>query len=427
MSYFGQVRQDPSSSLESSSRDPRQKSDVPVGMGMDVDVDADAGMALGQGSRSQKTADTGSPASGHHASAAGMPQSSLSVQTTAPDSLPSKSVPSQPPLPSSSRPPSALALKSGPAPQIITSSVPYPTPPPSHPCSSSSSQGPDRTGYPWQDEASGPAAPAPKASAPGNDVAQKQPVAEKASPATSLTSRAQLQSQLGAGTSRPASSHKPNNSVTPNTSDTPGLSGPPSSGASEQANKWFSLGGLKELTRGFIFKSGPPTPTRALSATNSVHSERDAAGRTSNDGAEPASGTQTPRSTGAQAPAPKGKLTIKITEARGLRKCRDPYVVAVFQRSELISGGPRQMDDDDNMTSTPTTIGSIPIQRQGSDSGRPPMAIPMRSRQSSNTSIHDYNTFRNRSARIQHTNPKWDAEAVLYVASPSPPHLLAVY
>ncbi|GJC80071.1 hypothetical protein ColLi_02909 [Colletotrichum liriopes] len=38
------------------------------------------------------------------------------------------------------------------------------------------------------------------------------------------------------------------------------------------------------------------------------------------------------------------------------------------------------------------------------------MSIPMRSRQSSNTSISDYNTFRNRSRR-SFTSPKWDAEA----------------
>lgn len=188
-------------------------------------------------------------------------------------------------------------------------------------------------------------------------------------------------------------------------------------------NKWFSLEGLKELTRGVIFKSGPPTPTRALSQAHSSQSDgRDTPGRTSNDGAETASGTQTPRTGGAQAPAQKGKLTIKVAEARGLRKCRDPYLVVVFQRSELISGGQRPIEEEEALSATPSglggiPIGGIPIQRQGSDSGRPPMAIPMRSRQSSNTSIHDYNTFRNRTVRAPSSNPKWDAEAVLYVVS----------
>ncbi|CEJ90548.1 Putative AGC/AKT protein kinase, variant [[Torrubiella] hemipterigena] len=164
----------------------------------------------------------------------------------------------------------------------------------------------------------------------------------------------------------------------------------------------------------YFGQSGPPTPTRALSAAQSSQSEgKEPQAAASNDGAEK-SGTQTPRSGGAQAPAAKGKLTIKIAEARGLRKCRDPYVVAVFQRSELISGGPRPSEDDENLSATPTATGSIAIQRQASDSGRP-MAIPMRSRQSSNTSISDYNTFRNRSVNKLFTNPKWDAEAVFDV------------
>ncbi|QUC17709.1 uncharacterized protein UV8b_01950 [Ustilaginoidea virens] len=165
----------------------------------------------------------------------------------------------------------------------------------------------------------------------------------------------------------------------------------------------------------YFSQSGPPTPTRALSATHSQSDGRETPGRISNDGIETASGTQTPRTTGVQPPAPKGKLTIKINEARGLRKCRDPYVVAVFQRSELISGGPRPVEDEEALSIAPSGLGGIAIQRQGSDSGRPPMAIPMRSRQSSNTSIHDYNTFRNRSSRSPLTNPKWDAEAVFDV------------
>lgn len=189
------------------------------------------------------------------------------------------------------------------------------------------------------------------------------------------------------------------------------------SSASQAPGRWYSFHGLKELTRG-VFKSGPPTPTRALStAQSSSHSEgREHPPRPSHDSGE-ASGTQTPRGpSGAQAPAPKGKLTIKIHEARNLRKSRDPYVVVVFQRSELISGGSRSFDEEENLSIPPPSgirMGGIPIQRQGSDSGRPPVSIPMRSRQSSNTSISDYNTFRNRSGRVSLTNPKWDAEAVL--------------
>ncbi|KAF5025284.1 hypothetical protein F66182_2617 [Fusarium sp. NRRL 66182] len=175
------------------------------------------------------------------------------------------------------------------------------------------------------------------------------------------------------------------------------------------SGKWHILDGLKELTR-MTFKSGNSTPTRAMSAARPSASDRaPSSGRTSHDGAE-VSGTQTPRSSGgAQAPAAKGKLTIKINEARGLRKSRDPYVVVVFQRSELISGGPHHIDEEDNLSvDPPPAHGGIPIQRTGSDSGRP-LAIPMRSRQSSNTSITDYS--RNRPGRLSFTNPKWDAEA----------------
>ncbi|KAM0237717.1 hypothetical protein ACHAPO_004367 [Fusarium lateritium] len=176
--------------------------------------------------------------------------------------------------------------------------------------------------------------------------------------------------------------------------------------------KWNILNGLKELTR-MTFKSGNSTPTRAMSAARPSASERaPSSGRTSHDSAE-VSGAQTPRSSGgAQAPAAKGKLTIKINEARGLRKSRDPYVVIVFQRSELISGGPHHIDEEDNLSiEPPPAHGGIAIQRSGSDSGRP-LAIPMRSRQSSNTSIHDHGgSVRTRSGQLSFTNPKWDAEA----------------
>ncbi|KAL0938883.1 uncharacterized protein CTRU02_205493 [Colletotrichum truncatum] len=187
----------------------------------------------------------------------------------------------------------------------------------------------------------------------------------------------------------------------------------PQIGSAQKAtpfDNYSSLDQLKRLTQVAGFKSGPPTPTRALSAAQPSQEERSGSKRSSNETAPP-SGTQTPRgSTGAQVPAAKGKLTIKIVEAKGLRRARDPYVVAVFQRSELISGGPRSVEEEEDVNLPAPSLGGIPIQRQGSDSGRPAMSIPMRSRQSSNTSISDYNTFRNKSRR-SFTSPKWDAEA----------------
>ncbi|KAI1119668.1 serine/threonine-protein kinase sck1 [Nemania sp. NC0429] len=173
---------------------------------------------------------------------------------------------------------------------------------------------------------------------------------------------------------------------------------------------------LRKLTLTTSTKSGPPTPTRALSAAHPSPAEIRSS-QTSRNGTESngRQSTSASRSGGVQAPPQRGKLTIKIREGRGLRKSRDPYVVAVFQRSELISPGPRTFDDDDEVVAPVTTVhmGGIPISRQGSDSGRP-MAIPMRSRQSSNTSISEYTTFRNRTRR-SFTSPKWDAEAVFDV------------
>lgn len=169
---------------------------------------------------------------------------------------------------------------------------------------------------------------------------------------------------------------------------------------------------LKRLTSGGI-KSGPPTPTRALSTAQPSVTEDAPAGNgsvSSNGTMTDRSGTKTPTPPGGQA---KGRLTIKIAKGRGLRKSRDPYVVAVFQRSELISGSAHSFEDEDEASIAAVAMGGVPIQRQGSDSGRPPMAIPMRSRQSSNTSISDYATFRNRQTRRSFSSPEWDAEAIL--------------
>lgn len=171
---------------------------------------------------------------------------------------------------------------------------------------------------------------------------------------------------------------------------------------------------LKKLTNDAASKSGRSTPTRTLSSTQQVSRNDGQDERRTSEESSSAASTQTPAGSSAptDASSVKGKLTVKISEARGLRKCRAPYVVVVFQRSELISGGPREDDDDDETAISNVAMGGVPIQRQGSDSGRS-MAIPMRSRQSSNTSTGEFNSFRNRKHRGSFTNPKWDAEAIL--------------
>lgn len=168
-----------------------------------------------------------------------------------------------------------------------------------------------------------------------------------------------------------------------------------------------SVVNLRKLT---TRKSGTSTPNRALSTAHPSSSDGQEDARQRNGERINRTASNTPAPQGAQAPAARGKLTIKITEARGLRKCRDPYVVVVFQRSELISAGPRPAENDDEAAIAAVASGGIPIQRQGSDSGR---AIPMRSRQSSNSSLSDFSTFRSRNGRRSLTSPKWDAEAIL--------------
>ncbi|KAI1460487.1 kinase-like domain-containing protein [Annulohypoxylon moriforme] len=284
---------------------------------------------------------------------------------------------------------------------------PYPTPP----CS----QTPSERGVKLSDAsgdsdgaASGPSNRSSLNTKSGSDLSQlKVRRATLASPLTSIVTTSNvLASHLSIPTDRAFST----------TPSSPSDAQPPAGDASSFLSQSASIDRLKKLTDVGTKKSGPPTPTRTLSATHSSHTEERSPSKLSGDGID-TGGRQTPVSSasgGAQAPPQRGKLTIKILEARGLRKSRDPYVVAVFQRSELISHGPRTFEDEDESAPpAPVPIGGVPIQRQSSDQGRS-MAIPMRSRQSSNTSITDYNTFRNRPRR-SFTSPKWDAEAVFDV------------
>ncbi|KAA8567438.1 hypothetical protein MFRU_040g00410 [Monilinia fructicola] len=184
------------------------------------------------------------------------------------------------------------------------------------------------------------------------------------------------------------------------------------------------------ILHSFYGQSTPSTPTRALSnqtsksdqsvlSTHSDNNPQNGSGQNgkSSTSERPAATSRADSSMGGTVIPPKGKLTVKINEARGLRKSLDPYVVAVFQRNELVSKGPQSEEDDvdDDGAHSPggIPIGGIPITRTGSDSGRP-MAIPMKSRQSSNTSLSEYRDFKNK-ARKMFTHPKWDAEAVFDV------------
>ncbi|KAF2205000.1 kinase-like protein [Delitschia confertaspora ATCC 74209] len=108
---------------------------------------------------------------------------------------------------------------------------------------------------------------------------------------------------------------------------------------------------------------------------------------------------------------PKGKLSLSISEGRGLRPSIDPYVVCQFQWAEYISEGPRSEAMSNKGTETPGRNG-MGMKRTESDMGRP-MAIPMKSRQSSNngTSSDPQETPRMKGV----TNPKWEHDATFDV------------
>lgn len=168
------------------------------------------------------------------------------------------------------------------------------------------------------------------------------------------------------------------------------------------------------------FKNTPPLTPRAMSHENSVSSDRCSNGSsstptTSSNQRRTRTGTSSEESDGklsdgsssSDGPtvAPiKGKLSVKISRARGLRPSADPYVVCVFEWNEYISKGAQ-------------SNAQSPHGRNGEkdyldhDNGRP-MAIPMRSRQSSHNSQLDNSDMK---GRAPVTDPQWNHEAVLCV------------
>lgn len=97
----------------------------------------------------------------------------------------------------------------------------------------------------------------------------------------------------------------------------------------------------------------------------------------------------------------KGKLFVKISEAKGLRPGFDPYVVCVFEWNEFISKSAKDEEAD-----------WMERQKQAqseSEAGRP-MAIPMKSRQSSNNSLLEPP---DKPRMPVTTDPHWNHEAVL--------------
>ena len=157
-------------------------------------------------------------------------------------------------------------------------------------------------------------------------------------------------------------------------------------------------------------KSTPPHTPRALSQED----QRRTDARSPLSSTSTTAGAETEKqniSRGEQLPTstPRGKLSIKIAEGRNLKPSFDPYVICQFEWNEYVSKGPRQdkMDvDGDDPKGPVAALQSIPIRRTDSDMGKP-MAIPMRSRQSSTNGAGEDRGL----AKV--TDPQWNHSAML--------------
>ena len=159
-------------------------------------------------------------------------------------------------------------------------------------------------------------------------------------------------------------------------------------------------------------KATPPITPRTLSNDGTEASRRTTSPNDKSTGSIDPNGTSTPRS-GAPVPPPKGELVVTISGARGLRPSFDPYAVCVFEWIESIAHHHKlgMPTTDEGAGGRDLSVGGLPISRTGSNIGRS-MAIPMKSRQGSTTSLSDHKEFRN---GTELTDPQWDHEAVLCV------------
>ena len=123
----------------------------------------------------------------------------------------------------------------------------------------------------------------------------------------------------------------------------------------------------------------------------------------------------------------KGKLSMNISRGRGLKPSIDPYVVCFFEWNAYITRGPKQAQESNERSSSKSRealFGGVPIQKSVSDMGRS-VAIPMKSRQGSSTSISDQRNATHREQQV--TDPKWDIEAIFDVLAEKPEVFLYVY
>jgi len=238
-----------------------------------------------------------------------------------------------------------------------------------------------------------------------NFVKPKSTFSAKAQRHQSLpTSSVSRNSVAAAHFSNPTSSSQSPQNTTPSSPPLPENSD--SSASVKELNK-LTLDAAPESRE----KNTPPLTPRALShdgqPADPRSSRSNVSAPTSDDGAP--SGQTAPstrQNESLPTGAPRGKLAVRIAEGRGLRPSVEPYCVCVFEWNEFVSQGPRhdRMDVDNADKKHPPS--SVPIRRTDSDTGKP-MAVPMRSRQSS-TNGQDGDRSMDKV-----TDPHWDHEATL--------------
>ena len=208
--------------------------------------------------------------------------------------------------------------------------------------------------------------------------------------------------------SNPTSSRRSSRSKNPRSSS-PSHAKPPSSEILRESDELTS-----SVAPAPREKSTPPHTPRALSQEDyrrtDTRSPLSSTSTTVGDGNAQVEKPQRPKHQIHTAiTTPRGKLKIKIAEGRNLKPSFDPYVVCQFEWNEYVSKGvrPDPMDVDTEESKGPTLqLQSIPIRRTDSDMGKP-MAIPMKSRQSS-TNGTDGDQGLNKV-----TDPQWEHHAIL--------------
>ncbi|KIW66007.1 hypothetical protein, variant 4 [Phialophora macrospora] len=174
---------------------------------------------------------------------------------------------------------------------------------------------------------------------------------------------------------------------------------------------------LPGIMHSYFGQSTPPHTPRALSREDYRRADtRSPLSSTSTASSDKNTQTEQKRPLKDQLPTgstPRGKLSIKIAEGRNLKPSYDPYVVCQFEWNEYVSKGARQdkMDvDEDDRKGAVAQLSSVPIRRTDSDMGKP-MAIPMKSRQSSTNGNGEERGL----SKV--TDPQWDHEAMFDVVS----------